>query len=148
MDSTSTDLVATDTLGRRSGPRRLRSLEEKREIVEESFKPGASVATVAQAHGVNPNLVFGWRKLYQKGLLEPNATASAVPLLPVKVTAPTVVAKRKYRRRSPKPPTVLLAKLSRGDFLEIELANGSRVRIHGKAAVRMLERLVEDLWPR
>jgi transposase len=59
--------VATDALGRRNGPRRLRRIEEKRQIVEETLQPGASVAMVAQAHGVNANLVFGWRKLYQKG---------------------------------------------------------------------------------
>jgi len=141
------EAVATDALGRRNGPRRLRSTEEKRQIVEETLRPGASVATVAQAHGVNANLVFGWRKLYQKGLLDPNAAAPAVPLLPVRVTAPTVVArKRTYRRRSPTVPVP--PKMARGDFLEVELAGGSRVRIHGKAAACLLERLVADLWSR
>jgi transposase len=125
----------------------LRSLEEKRQIVEESLKSGASVATVAQVHGVNPNLVFGWRKLYQKGLLGSSAAAPTVPLLPVKVTAPMVVAKKRtYRRRSPAAPSP--PKMTRGDFLEVSLASGGRVRIHGKAAERILERLVEDLWSR
>lgn len=140
------EAVATDALGRRNGPRRLRTIEEKRQIVEETLQPGASVATVAQAHGVNANLVFGWRKLYQKGLLDPNASAPAVPLLPVKLTAPTVVAKRGRPRGSTRVPG--LAKKVSGDFLEIELASGGRVRIHGKAAARILDRLVEDLWPR
>jgi len=40
------------------------------------------------------------------------------------------------------------AKMARGDFLEIDLAGGGRVRIHGKAAERILDRLVDDLWPR
>ena len=47
--------------------RRYRALEEKRQIVEETFSEGASVALVARAHGVNANLVFNWRKLYQAG---------------------------------------------------------------------------------
>ena len=92
---TSVEAVTTDTLGRRTGPRRLRT----NGIVEETLNPGASVAIVARAHGVNANLVFGWRKLYQKGLLEPNAVALSTPLLPVKVTLPTVVPKRAYKRR-------------------------------------------------
>jgi hypothetical protein len=46
---TSVEAVTTDTLGRRTGPRRLRTNEEKRRIVEEPLKPGASVAIVARA---------------------------------------------------------------------------------------------------
>jgi transposase len=46
-----------------------RSAEERRRIVEETLVPGTSVAKVARAHGVNANQVFGWRKLYQAGLL-------------------------------------------------------------------------------
>jgi len=60
---TSVEAVTTDTLGRRTGPRELRTNEEKRRIVEETLKPGASVAIVARAHVVNANLVFGWRRL-------------------------------------------------------------------------------------
>ena len=49
----SVETVTTDTLGRRTGPRRLRTNEEKRRIVEETLKPGASVAIVAREPGVN-----------------------------------------------------------------------------------------------
>ena len=62
--------------------RRYRALEEKRRIVEETFSEGASVALVARAHGVNANLVFNWRKLYQAGRL----SGGRAKLLPVKVT--------------------------------------------------------------
>ena len=57
--------------------------EQKRRIVEETLVEGASVARIAQAHGVNANLVFTWRRLYQKGLLDRRGTPK---LLPVKVT--------------------------------------------------------------
>ena len=117
---TSVEVVTTDALGRRTGPRRLRTNEEKGRIVEETLKPGASVAIVARAHGVNANLAFGWRRLYQKGLLEANIATPSAPLLPVKVTSPTVVPKRTYRRRSPSVPVP--ARKVRGDFLEIDLA--------------------------
>jgi transposase len=51
--------------------RRFRTVEEKRRIVEEALQPGASVARVARTHGVNANLLFGWRRLYLEGRLEP-----------------------------------------------------------------------------
>src|SRR6266446_7943888 len=62
--------------------RRFRPLEEKRRIVEETVAEGASVARIAGAHGVNANLVFNWRRLYQAGRLG----CRRAKLLPVKVT--------------------------------------------------------------
>ena len=65
-----------------AGKRRKRSKAERRQIVEETLKPGISVARVAQAHGVNANQIFQWRKLYREGQLEGEPSA----LLPVKIT--------------------------------------------------------------
>jgi transposase len=62
--------------------RRYRGLEEKRRIVEETLAEGASVALIARAHGVNANLVFNWRRLYQAGRLG----SGRAKLLPVRVT--------------------------------------------------------------
>jgi transposase-like protein len=64
------DPVVTDTLGRCTGPRRQRTLEEERRIVEETHVKGASVSSVAHRHEVNPNQVFAWRQLYRQGLLD------------------------------------------------------------------------------
>ena len=78
-----------------AAPKRRRySIAEKRRMVEESFQPGASVARVARAHGVNANQVFGWRRLYQRGRLGGNTRAAqAVELLPVTVSdSPAVPA--------------------------------------------------------
>nr|CCA83336.1 transposase [blood disease bacterium R229] len=54
-----------------TGPERRRrwSVEEKLAMVRESFEPGKTVSMVARQHGVNPNQVFQWRKLYQDGSL-------------------------------------------------------------------------------
>jgi transposase-like protein len=41
--------------------RRHRTVEEKRRIVQESLKPGASVAVVARRFDVNANQIFTWR---------------------------------------------------------------------------------------
>jgi transposase-like protein len=63
-----------------------RSVSEKRRIVAQTLEPGASVARVAQAHGVNPNVVFQWRREYRDGkLAEPG-------LVPVLVTCDEAVS--------------------------------------------------------
>ena len=57
-------------------------MEEKRRIVELTLVPGASVARIAQAEGVNANQVFLWRRAYRKGELLPGSA-----LLPVVIEA-------------------------------------------------------------
>ena len=71
--------------------RRWRSVAEKRRIAELTFEPGASVALVARAHGVNANQVFKWRRELKRGeLVEPYAASTA--LLPVTLSAPCEIA--------------------------------------------------------
>jgi transposase-like protein len=76
--------------------RQRRSIAAKRRIVEETLAPGASVARVARAHGVNANQVFGWRRLYPAGRL--GEQKPEIKLLPVRVSesqaAPLVVEQR------------------------------------------------------
>src|SRR5271170_7231105 len=74
--------------GRR--PRRFRTISEKRRIAELTFEPGASVAVVARAHGVNANQVFKWRRALTRGELSEPAAAST-SLLPVVVAASSEV---------------------------------------------------------
>ncbi len=64
--------------------RQRRSVQEKRQIVEATFVPGASIARVARAYEVNANQLFHWRKLYIQGLLEAPGTTAA-KLLPVHI---------------------------------------------------------------
>ena len=53
-----------------SVPRRRRwSAEEKARIVQETWAPGMSVSLVAQQHGIAPNQLFTWRRLYAEGAL-------------------------------------------------------------------------------
>ena len=35
--------------------------------MELTFEPGASVSQIAQAHGVNTNQVFKWRRAFERG---------------------------------------------------------------------------------
>jgi transposase len=86
MSSLSPANTATETKPVAHPPRRLHSVEKKRRIVEETLQPHASVARVAQAHGVNANQVFYWRKQYQQGLL--GTAPSPAALLPVQISDP------------------------------------------------------------
>ena len=76
--------IEVDIIGVKGRARRHRSRQERREIAEESLQPGASVAVIARAHGVNANQVFHWRKLLREGRLEVNQPAAQ--LMPVRIT--------------------------------------------------------------
>ncbi len=75
------DTMSTQTVRRR----RHYSAELKEQILLECAQPGASVAKVAMAHGINANIVHGWRKLAR----EANASLQlpAPQFVPVTVAA-------------------------------------------------------------
>ena len=128
--------------------RRYRSAEERRHIVEETLVPGTSVAIVARAHGVNANQVFGWRKLYQAGLLGSTAVSEAgtscVRLLPVTVSAD--------KECGPAQIAVAVGKQGEGDgapvaspgVIELTLAR-AQMRITGPVEEGVLRVLLECL---
>jgi transposase len=97
------------------GPYRRRSFAEKRKIVEQCLRPGASVAGVALAHGVNANLVRKWIAKYRAG----EWGESGAPLLPVAV------------RREMPPLRLPAAETPAKGHIEIELASG-RLRVVGR----------------
>jgi transposase len=49
--------------------RRRWSAEEKAAMVHETYAPGMSVSLVARRHGIAPNQLFRWRRLYAEGAL-------------------------------------------------------------------------------
>lgn len=72
-------------------------MSEKRRIAELTLEPGASVALVARAHGVNANQVFKWRRALKRGELVDPAEASTA-LLPVTLSTACETA---IERREP-----------------------------------------------
>lgn len=114
-----------------TGRRRNRSWPEalKREIVEATLAPGASVSVVARRYDVNANQVFRWCKRYRDGSLARDDAAAPLIMVPVSVTADQDDA------------------VVRGaaDTIEIELAGKYRVRVgsgvDGKALRRVLDAL-------
>lgn len=85
MDTSQQAIVIPRDKGTAVTPRRQRrTIAEKRRVVEETLIPGASVARVARAHGINANQVFGWRRLYLAGRL--GERKPGIKLLPVRVS--------------------------------------------------------------
>lgn len=60
------------------------SKEQKRRIVEESFRPAARVASVARACGVRPGQIFEWRRAYKEGRLDGDSETPT--LLPIRLS--------------------------------------------------------------
>jgi transposase len=58
--------------------RRRWSAEEKVAIVQETYAPGMSVSLVARRHGIAPNQLFTWRRLYASGALSAGAGEEVV----------------------------------------------------------------------
>ena len=89
MDGFSSTSAAASVSAKRK-KRQHRSSAERLRIVEEASVPGASVALVARAHGVNANQVFAWRKLHLTGKLIDKRLKTGTPiisrLLPVTVS--------------------------------------------------------------
>jgi transposase len=110
--------------------KRRRTVRERREIVEETLLPGASVSRVARRHDVNANQVFYWRKLYREGQLGSSADTQ---LVAVKVA---------------KDRSVEVAKdddfLPRSGTLEIKLSKGT-LRILGSVDLMALRTVIECL---
>jgi transposase len=112
--------------------RRRHSMEEKQRVVEETLEPGASVARVARAHGINANQVFTWRRLYRQGLLE-RASGKVAGLLPVHVIEEANQAARS--RSASRTPLGLI---------QVELPKG-HLRISGRVDIDALQVVLEKL---
>ena len=113
--------------------RRFRSKQERRQIVEETLKPGASVSRVARTHDVNTNQVFTWRRQYRAGKLEVEPTLGS--LIPIKVTDRAPKVRASPRRQS---------KTKRSGLIDIDLGH-ARVRIEGEADPECVRAVLEGL---
>jgi len=108
--------------------RKYRSKEERRRIAEETLAPGASVAVIARAHGVNANQVFQWRKLYHEGRLGP--AIASTQLIPVRVAEAVSEGVRPA--------------MSASGAIHIEMGK-VRLRVEGKVDAECLRLILEQL---
>jgi transposase len=110
--------------------KRRRTIKERREIVEETLLPGASVSRVARRHDVNANQVFYWRKLYREGRL---GASVATQLLPIKVVEQRPAEAEKWEDQA-----------LRSGTMEIKVPRGT-LRIAGSVDVVALRAVLECL---
>jgi transposase len=123
----------SDATARRTrGLRRRHSAEFKREVVEKTLQPNASVAAIALEHRLNTNLLFKWRRDH----LRQRARLAPVPptMLPVMVETSAVGADTSRQRVT-------------ASVIEIELPAG-RIRLRGAVDVESLRAVVALLRQR
>ena len=113
--------------------RRRWSTDEKLRIVAATFEPGACVRQVAASNDVYPGLVFTWRRQVREGRLGP---ATSPVFLPVRTTAPLPTLE---------PGPCGDANRGAPGRIEIELTNGTRVRVDADVSVASLRRVITAL---
>jgi transposase len=128
-----------------SGKRVYRTVAEKRRIVELTLRPGASVAKVAQAEGVNSHQVFDWRRAYLKGKLDPKGQKSAA-LLPVVLSpadASAVAVDAAVTEKSSNQPMAAMP----GGAIHIEMSGRVKIRVESGVDAALLRAVLESLRP-
>ena len=142
--------ATAEVLGRVERRRRF-SVEQKLAVLTEATAPGASMSEVARRHGLLPAQVYKWRRLAELGVIGvPGASelpsfvaveiAREVRSLsaPVSAEKPTAGAGASRRRRRRK-----------AGLIEIELPNGTRLRVDGAveaAALRRVLLAIKEAW--
>jgi transposase len=117
--------------------RKRRSASEKLEIVQLTMAPGASVAEIARAHGVNANQVFKWRRLFEKGQLG-DARPTSTALLPVTISADVEM------KPEPADP-VANEQTSSGGAIHIELPGRAMISVECGADSALVRCVLESL---
>lgn len=124
-----------------SGTRVRRTIDEKRWIVELSLEPGASVARIAQAEGVNANQIFQWRRAYRSGSLIMRSKRSTA-LLPVVVQEREESATEAGELDQPAPPQ---EPATADGVINIEFPGRALVSIERGASPEVVRAIVESL---
>ena len=121
--------------------RRTRSKAEKRRIVEEAQREGASVRSVARAYDIPANQLFHWRKLYREGLLGPEVeAATGSGLVAVRIIGEQQ-ARVKQEKQSQRDP---LVNRSSAGTIQIETGKG-RLTVEGAADPATLRVMLERM---
>lgn len=113
------------------------SREFKRQIVEASLTPGASIAAIAQAHGINANLLHKWRWSYRNG--EYVTFAEPSTLAAVQIVSPARLAVAKSSQS-----TNISADTMPSGYIEL-LFNNTRVLVHGAPDSQTLRSVIDAL---
>ena len=124
--------------------RRRWTLEQKLALVEEVSRPGASVAAVADRHGMSRSLLFEWRRQVREGTMPGVVRADvAATLVPVRIVDD---APRKESARPQMPSRRSAERASKSvAIVEVILSNGRMLRVCEAIAPEVLARLAAAL---
>jgi transposase len=116
-------------------PRRQHEKSFKAELVEQCLAPGASVAAVALAGGINANLLFKWRRdRLRSQRLGSVASSSSAVLVPVHVAAVMDGAAGHSQSSAPSPASTASVAPQRSvrttGIIELDIA-GAQLRLRG-----------------
>lgn len=124
--------------------RRRWTLEQKLALVEEVLRPGASVAAVADRHGMSRSLLFEWRRQVRDGTMPGVVRAdAAATLVPVRIVGDTPP------KETPRPSLPSRRSAERAGksaaAVEVMLSNGRVLRVSEAIAPEVLGRLAAAL---
>jgi len=132
------EAVAGLVVGHKRDGRCVYSREGKRALVQMSLKRGASVARIAQQHGVNANLLRKWIDAFQgrgRGVARHMGALPAPKLLPVVEIASPLPVRRSMPSSTQSDAS--MGSLDRG-FIELDV-RGVKMRVHGEVSMPQLE---------
>jgi transposase len=158
--------VTNTSAGRGKGTRRSWSRVEKRRIVEEAFRPGASVAGVARNYGLNANQVLNWRRRAATVATKAQNAASAARVREISATPAAtflpsgMIVQTTDDRAAPvspsavpeigsavvdRPPAAYATLCQPSGRIEIDLACGTRLRVDAFVDEHALRRVLSVL---
>lgn len=124
--------------------RRRWALEQKVALVEEVLRPGASVASVADRHGMSRSLLFEWRRQMREGTMPGVVRAEAAPAL-----VPVRVVEDAPPQQVPRPQLSSRGSVERpgkaAALIEVVLRNGRVLRVSEAIRPEVLGRLAAAL---
>lgn len=119
---------------RAGASRRRYTAQFKKDLVERSLRPGASVSALALDNGINANVLFRWRRMHLRAIRGEHRTMAQAVLLPVNVSASQV----------PMPAMAKPAMLAPAGVIEIDVS-GARVRVRGAVDSATLQCVLQAL---
>ena len=134
------DSAESDGAARRT--RRSWSEEEKRQIVQETRRPGASVSAVARCHDVNANLVFTWRRQFGAEELGGDDSCAFMPVVVSTEGAPSGGQPVACEEAPASPGSVAATPVAVTGRIEIVLAGGRRVIVDKGVNAAALARVI------
>jgi len=113
---------------------------EKAQFLEEALQPGATVASVADKHGISRGLFYQWMAKARAGLL-PGVTVNGLPtprFVPVRLEQMNVPA-------APVPSKTALPPRTGNCLVEIVLGSGRILKVRESIDPAVLARIVDVL---